>query len=175
MTNDRIDPVVDRIDEMRGDQLRQHCNMLEMIGQHQMSRIRELEKEVDRLDEEKGAIDVELAIEIEGREAIEKRMEEMKASEKLAIEEVDEFLLSQGLPKTEGACILDSYRSVLKAFKHVIDSLDDETIKLNKEIAAFENDRSNDASEHRAIMFALISFGILMTVCTVGIVWTAVA
>lgn len=182
MTNDNVDPVIDRIDEiagnideMNGEQLRHHCHLLEMIGQQQMHRIRELEKEFDKLAEEKGAIDVELAIEIEGRETIEKRMEEMKASEKLAIEEVDKFLLSQGLPKIEAPCILESYRSVLKAFKHVIDSIDDEQVKLNKEIEAFENDRSNDASEHKAIMFALISFGILMVACTVGIVWTAVA
>lgn len=175
MTNDSVDTVIDRIDEivgsideMNGEQLRHHCHLLEMIGQQQMHRIRELE-------EEKGAIDIELAIEIEGRETIEKRMEEMKASEKLAIEEVDKFLLSQGLPKIEAPCILESYRSVLKAFKHVIDSLDDEQVKLNKEIHAFENDRSNDASEHKAIMFALISFGILMVVCIVGLVWTAVA
>lgn len=175
VTNDKVDTVVDRIDEMRGEQLRHHCRMLEMIGQQQMHRIRELEKEADRLAEEKDAIDVELAVEIEGREAIEKRMEEMAASEKLAIEEVDRFLLSKGLPKTKGVCIQDSYRSVLKAFKHVIDSLDDDEAKLNREIAAFESDRSRDASEHRAIMFALISFGILMVALTVGIVWTAVA
>ena len=175
MTNNGVDTVIDRIDEivgsiddMNGEQLRHHCHLLEMIGQQQMHRIRELEKE-------KGAIDIELAIEIESRETIEKRMEEMKASEKLAIEEVDKFLLSQGLPKIEAPCILESYRSVLKAFKHVIDSLDDKQVKLNKEIHAFENDRSNDASEHKAIMFALISFGILMVVCIVGLVWTAVA
>ena len=102
-------------------------------------------------------------------------MEEIKASEKLAIEEVDEFLMSQGLPKTEGTCMLESHRSALGSFRQMMQSLYDQEAKLNREIYAFENDRSNDASEHRAIMFALISFGILMVVCTVGIVWTAVA
>lgn len=182
MTNDNVDSVVDRVDEISENinlmcmgQLKQHCRMLEMIGQQQMSKIREQEKEIDKLAEEKGAIDVELAVEIEGREVIEKRMEEMKASEKLAIEEVNSFLLAQGLPKIEASCILESCRFALESFRHLMDSLYEQEAQLNKEIDAFENDRSNDASEHKAIMFALISFGILMAVCTVGIIWTAVA
>ena len=182
VTGDKMDPVVDRVDEISENinlmcmgQLKQHCRMLEMIGQQQMLKIRELEKENDKLAEEKGAIDVELAFEIEGREAIEKRLEVMAASEKQAIEEVDRFLLSHGFQKTEGSCVLESYRYVIGTFKHVIDSLDDKAVQLNKEIRDFESDRSNDASEHKAIMFALVSFGILMIVCIVGIAWTAVA
>lgn len=179
---DSVDPVIDRIDEIAKDidamcmeQLKQHCRLLEMIGQQQMSKIREQEKEIDKLAEEKDAIDVELAVEIESREAIEKRMEEMKASEKQAIDEVDRFMLSHGFQKTDGSSILSSYRSVIGEFKHIIDDLDDNTFNLNKMIEEFEADRSNERSEHKAIMFALVSFGILMILCIVCIAWTAVA
>lgn len=182
MTGDSVDPVVDRVDEvsksidmMCMEQLKQHCRLLEMIGQQQMSKIREQEKEIDKLAGEKDAIDVELAVEIECREAIERRMEEMKASEKLAIEEVDRFLLSHGLPKTDGSCILESYRKAIEAFKHIIDDLDDRTFNLNKMIKEFEADRSDERSEHKAIMFALIAFGILMIVFIVCITWAVVA
>lgn len=182
VTGDGIDPVVDRVDEpakdidsMEARQLERHCRLVEMIGQQQMSRIRELERELDELAEEKGAVDVELALEIEGRRKIEKHLEEVKASEKLAIDEVDRFMLSHGFQKTDGGSTLSSYRSVIEGFKHIIDDLDDKAFNLSKMVGEFEADRSNDASEHRAIMFALVSFGILMIVCIVGIAWTVIA
>lgn len=182
VTNDKIDPVVDRVDEISKNidlmcmgQLKQHCRLLEMIGQQQMSKIREQEKEIDKLAEEKGAIEVELAFEIDGRKKIEKRMEEMKASEKLAVDEVDRFMLSHGFQKTDGSSTLSSYRSVIVEFKHIIDDLDDKTFNLNKMIEEFEADRSSERSEHKAIMFALVSFGILMIVCIACIAWTVIA
>lgn len=182
MMGDSVDPVVDRVDEisknidlMCMEQLKQHCRLLEMIGQQQMSRVRELEKEFDKLAEEKGAIEVELAFEIEGRKKIEKHLEEIKASEKLAVDEVDRFMLSHGFQKTDGSSTLSSYRSVIGEFKHIIDDLDDKTFNLNKMIEEFEADRSSERSEHKAVMFALVSFGILMIVCTVGIAWAVIA
>lgn len=182
MTGDSVDPVVDRVDEISKNidlmcmgQLKQHCRLLEMIGQQQMSKIREQEKEIDKLAEEKCAIEVELELEIDGRKKIEKCLEEIKASEKLAIDEVDRFMLSHGFQKTDGGSTLSSYRSVIGEFKHIIDDLDDRTFNLNKMIEEFEADRSSERSEHKAIMFALVSFGILMIVCIVCIAWTVIA
>lgn len=63
MTGDKIDPVVDRVDEVAKDidamseeQLRNYCRSIEMIGKAQAETIRQQRDEIDMLKRDEGEV-----------------------------------------------------------------------------------------------------------------------
>lgn len=166
--------IAKNIDAMDERQLRRYCRLIEMIGQQQMDSIRHKNDVIAKLTADNQKLEQQLTIAKDNERMLDNQVREMAATERSCTEDINRLLVEHGLDPIKKDQLGICTESALDALKRFYDSVYSDRVSLDNEKFAFEYDRHRDYQEHKATMFALVTFGILMITCIVCIVSMAV-
>ena len=172
---DRIEEMAKNIDAMDERQLRRYCRLIEMIGQQQMSDIRRKNDMIAELMASNQELKQQLEIAKDSERWLDKQVREMTETERSCTEDINRFLVEHGLESIKKNQLGICTESALDALKRFYDSVSSDRMALDNERLAFEYDRHNARQKHKAVMFDLVAFGILMVLCIAFTVFRAVA
>lgn len=119
-------------------------------------------------------LEEELAIAKDNELMLKDQVVEMAATERACTEDINRFLVEHGMKPIKKDQLGMCTESALDALKRFYDRVHDDKLVLDDAWRSFELDRRSERQEHKATMFALVTFGILMVTCTVCLVSVAV-
>lgn len=119
-------------------------------------------------------LEEELAIARDNELMLKDQIREMAATERACTEDINRFLVERGMMPIKKDQLGMCTESALDAIKRLYDKVHDDRLVLEDDRLAFALDRRGERREHKATMFALITFGILMVTCTICLVSMAV-
>lgn len=167
--------IAKNIDAMNERELRRYCRLIEMIGQQQVDSIRHKNDVIADLIESNQKLKQQLEIARDNERMLDDQVREMAATERSCTEDINRFLVEHGLDPIEKDQLGICTESALDALKRFHDNVSSDRRALDNERLAFKYDRHNAHQEHKAVMFDLIAFGILMILCIVCIISGMVA